>query len=205
MEQEQYERWRAKANQIVLHQDAVLPDDVATYFDKFFTLYVAFNMLYAEATFRLADRPLPNNMAAVIAKRARDNKGFPDAEGATSYLVCFLGAKTITDAIDRDTTAREALDTIKAQIQAAEFHIKLDPLTGNQQDAEDLDLLGRLRGNDTNARATAILEVIYSVRCNMFHGRKDYAPVQVALLKPAIVLLEKVMNLTANTLWTPAR
>jgi hypothetical protein len=39
----------------------------------------------------------------------------------------------------------------------------------------------------------------------MFHGRKDYAPVQVALLKPAIVLLEKVMNLTANTLWTPAR
>jgi hypothetical protein len=58
--------WERKANEYDT-------SDLGNCFDKFFTLYVAFNRIYAEATFTLArngkiqlnnDRPFPDKKAA---------------------------------------------------------------------------------------------------------------------------------------------
>jgi hypothetical protein len=43
------QNWRAKA-------ETYADDEIRGAFDRFFTLYVTFNRLYAEATFRLARR-----------------------------------------------------------------------------------------------------------------------------------------------------
>jgi Uma2 family endonuclease len=45
-----------------------------------------------------------------------------------------------------------------------------DLVTGNPQRQKDLELLSRLRSTSRDDRANAILELIYSIRCNMFHG-----------------------------------
>jgi hypothetical protein len=187
----QYQRWLQKARRL----DAT---KVATCFDKFYTLFVAFNMLYVEATFLLAQRD--QGFGADLTRRMQNNQGFPDAEGATSYLVRYLGARAITQIIDADPTTVQALRTIRDHIRDRNFHIKLHPVTGDIRDDEDDQLLTRLESANSNTRASAILETIYSVRCNVFHGRKDFDPVQLDLLQPVITILEKIMKATVDKL-----
>ena len=73
-------------------------------------------------------------------------------------------------------------------------------VTGNRRPAEDAKLLTELESRDTNEKATAILDTIYQVRCNMFHGHKGFQGVQRGLLQPMIVLLETVINVTEQKL-----
>jgi hypothetical protein len=73
-------------------------------------------------------------------------------------------------------------------------------VTGNSQRKKDLELLSRLRSNATDDRANAILELIYSIRCNMFHGHKGFNKVQIPLLEPSIVLLRSVIVLLRDEL-----
>jgi len=79
--------WRTKVQGYSLD----VPRDA---FDRFFTLYVAFNRLYGEATFRLARR-------GVLKLKDR----FPDSKGAQEYVVQFCGAKRLCQKIDRSMGA----------------------------------------------------------------------------------------------------
>jgi hypothetical protein len=73
---------------------------------------------------------------------------------------------------------------IPALLGEGRFALKLDPVTGARRPEEDANLLGSTR------RAKAVLEALYAVRCNMFHGRKGFRPIRLELLQPAIVVLE---------------
>ena len=57
-----------------------------------------------------------------------------------------------------------------------------------------------LNSSSADERARAILQIIYQVRCNMFHGRKSVNPVQKQLLIPLTVLLEKIIGKLYQTL-----
>ncbi len=76
--------WRAKAT-------AYSTDELAGAFDRFFTSYVAFNRLYAEATYRLAQRG-----------RVNLHERFPDSQAAQEYVVQFCTAETLTRAWEDD-------------------------------------------------------------------------------------------------------
>jgi hypothetical protein len=41
----------------------------------------------------------------------------------------------------------------------------------------------------------AITDILYSIRCNTFHGQKGYNDNQIELLQPVCILLEKIIEL----------
>ena len=167
--------WLAKADQ---YSDKSIEDC----YDKFFTLFVVFNRLYAEATFELARRgdiKLPSNRA------------LPDRKGATEYTLELIGISSFQKLYD-ERLARD-VNKIADLIDKERFFIKLSTPDGNRQSEKDQALLAELRSSG-KTRALAILDVIYTVRCNLFHGHKAFQPVQVELLRPVIALLAQIIE-----------
>lgn len=158
-------------------------------FDKFFTLYVVFNRLYAEATFHLARR-----------KKITLKDRLPDTKAAQDYVLQFCKAAVLTSSWEDDTATRAALDQIAEHLHQQRFALKLDMVTGERNLKADSDLLAALESRSRNRRAEAGLEVLYAIRCNMFHGHKGFEPIQLALLTPAILLLESTVNVLYQAL-----
>lgn len=174
-----YSTWSAKAR-------PGTPTNLHQAFDQFFTLYVLFNRLYAEATFRLARRK-----QVKLTNRNR----FPDCEAAQEYVVQYIGATQLLGSLNAKPEVRRALSAIRNAVCLGPFSIKLDMVTGNPQPEKDRDLCQRLRDGDSNAQAVALMETLYAIRCNMFHGHKGFRSIQLALLEPVNVVLEKVMEI----------
>jgi len=97
--------------------------------------------------------------------------------------------------LEGDLDTKEALNAIISLIGKGTFNIKLDIMTGNRQKPADKELLDTLRSTDKDTKALAILDCIYSIRCNMFHGHKGFHEIQVEILKPTIILLQKIVTL----------
>jgi hypothetical protein len=57
-----------------------------------------------------------------------------------------------------------------------------------------------LESHSRDRRAKAVLEALYAIRCNMFHGQKEFDVAQVALLRPAICVLEGTIHVLYDTL-----
>ena len=60
---------------------------------------------------------------------------------------------------------------------------------GQQYPAGDVLLLAKLKGAISKERYRGVLEILYNVRCNLFHGSKGYDVDQVELLKPVNKIL----------------
>jgi hypothetical protein len=126
-------------------------------YDKFFTLFVVFNRLYAEATFDLARR-------GVITLQA--NKSLPDRKGATEYTLEVISIDAFQALYDARLV--HAVGEIANLIDNEHFFIKLSTPDGNRQPVEDQVLLAHLRSSG-KTRALAVLDLIYTIRCNLFH------------------------------------
>lgn len=164
--------WRAKARDYSV-------EEIRGAFDRFFTSYVVFNRLYAEATYRLARR-------GQVKLRER----FPDSQAAQEYVLQYCGALFLIRAWEADAASRTALDRIAEHLRERRFALKLHPVTGERRPEEDAKLLAALESRGSNRRAKAVLEALYAIRCNMFHGQKGFQPIQLDLLQPAIAVLE---------------
>ena len=174
--------WQTKA-------DAYSLEDLGGAFDRFFTSYVVFNRLYAEATYRLARRG-----------RVRLRERFPDSHAAKEYVVQFCGAEMLSRAWEGDPNTAAALREIADQLRERRFALKLDPMTGGRRPEKDRALLAALESRSPNRKITAALEALYAIRCNMFHGQKGFNLAQVTLLRPAILLLESTSHVLYETL-----
>jgi hypothetical protein len=174
-----YQSWVEKADQYST-------ETVNECFDKYFTLFVIYNRLYAEATFVLGRK----NQVNLANKTA-----FPDSQAARSYVLQYVGSNHLLNGLEGDETINDAIETIKNLINNENFYIKLNMVTGDRQRDKDLDLLKRLRSKSSNRRAEAILETLYCIRCNMFHGHKGFQGVQADLLRPAIEIIKNVSEI----------
>jgi len=173
-----YKRWLQKAE---VYQNQNLQDC----FDKFFTLYVAYNRLYFELAIRYVKRePIKNGRVAYIS----------DSKAAKNYVQRYLGSETILKALESDSSCLEAASSIIALLERREFAIKLNGF-GERRPEADSFLLDGLKSNSSYKKIYAILDTIYSIRCNMFHGQKGYEDVQIRIVVPVAILLHKIMNL----------
>jgi len=160
-------------------------------FDKFFTLFVIYNRLYAEATFVLARRNLIN-----ISKRTY----FPDSTAAKTYVLQYITSNYFIQELENDQETLIAIRNIKELINQESFYIKLDMVTGARNRARDLELLKNLKSKSKNKKAQAILDLLYSIRCNMFHAHKGFTEIQLDLVRPSIIILNKVISVLYNKL-----
>ena len=169
------DRWRAKAQ---LYRGA----EVADWFDKFFSLWVLFNALYTEVAWRTG------------------NAGMADSVAGQDNLLQYLGGRAFIEAFEANPAALAAVADIQTFLTGHVYYFKLDRATGARQPAEDERLLRDFQSNGSNGQGKAILEALYSVRCNLFHGHKGFDPGQVDLLRPMTVILETVIDITFHHL-----
>ena len=173
--------WRAKA-------DLYSPENLRDAFDRFFTLYVVFNRLYAEAAFRLARRD------------ARKLTQFRDSNASQDGVLQFCTARVLTDAWESNSNTKEALQQIVEHLRDGRFALKLDMVTGDPNPDADRALLAALESRGRTQRAKAGLAALYAVRCNMFHGHKGFDPIQLDLLRLALLVLESTIDVLHRAL-----
>ncbi|MFW1369001.1 hypothetical protein [Vibrio hepatarius] len=175
--EEFYTEWLQKA-------DSYGNETTSDLFNKAFSLFTLYNKLYVEATFELAR----NNVITL-----NENRGFPDRKGATEYAPRFIGHQRLLQVFSESNQCSTAIERLLSAIDNHEFYIKLSMLRGERQPEKDATLATRMRSNGIKTKVEAILDLIYSVRCNMFHGNKRYSNVQTELLRPVTTLLRAVV------------
>ncbi len=153
-------------------------------FDKFFTLFIVYNRLYAELTLSWA--------RTGRIKLSGRNPSLPDAKAAKEYVHRYVGTNHIWSNLQNDDQCQLAVSTIRKLLENQVFVIKLDRLRGEPRPEEDKKLLEDLRSENRHREVGALLDIIYSVRCNMFHGHKGFDSVQTEILVPVNLLLDKL-------------
>lgn len=151
-------------------------------FDRFFTLFIVYNRLCAELTLSWAR----------TGKIQLPSRSFPDAKAATKYVHSYLGTNHVWSNLQNGDQCQQAVSTIRNLLEDQKFEIKLDRLRGEPRPEEDLKLLNNLRSDNKGRKVSALLDIIYSVRCNMFHGHKSFDSVQTEILVPVTILLHKL-------------
>lgn len=112
-----------------------------------------------------------------------------DNKAATEYVVKYLGATTLLTEFSNSNNDNDIASLINIVDQEL-FFIKLKH--GQRQRQEDLKILDSLRSTNHVDKATAILQVAYYVRCNMFHGHKEFIEYQRLLVEPLINIMTTV-------------
>lgn len=162
-------RWLKKASRCS-------PDRLDEAFDRFFTLFVAYNRLYSQLG-EVAARPERGD-------HAQATRVYADIVGRDQLWTDLLTAR-----LDED------LATIAAMIgPLGSFNITFDRASNSPDTVADARLSADLLHGAPPARVDAILELLYQVRCNLFHGRKGFEARQLELLQPCTRCLRSVID-----------
>ena len=193
-----YKRWLDKAD---TYEGSILTH----HFDRFTSLYVLYNSLYMVISeLRIQNLGIPKD-----SENSSDNNceeqcdelqvpRFNDYKAATSYVVEYLKADLLIDGLfNKDDRAQKCLSEI-CELLKVKFNIILK--WGKAQPTKDAILLRHLNSDSNNAKAVAILSLFYYIRCNLFHGHKDFEEVQRKLLIPVNELLRKTVEITYKKL-----
>jgi hypothetical protein len=173
-----YDNWTIKVQSIV-------GQDLTHVYDKHMTSFVIYNNIYNQ----IPDKLVTNGIA--VPKRIFDNKA------ATDYVVQFLGAANILSEITNSNLDSD-VDAIISLIEQEVFYIKIN--RDGRERNEDLRILADLKSNNANRKAKGVLQVIYYVRCNIFHGHKDFQEYQRILIEPLTRVLGALNPLLFNRL-----
>lgn len=145
-------------------------DRLEHYFDRFFTSFVLYNFLYDTICIRL--------------QLNLDR----DKEMATKAAKEHLGA----NAIFNDPMIRENADKIRVLIESSTFYIR------NQ--VWDAQRIQKLTPRDPELWVEGLLEIMYGIRCNTFHGQKSFEESQKAILDPCIAVVERLSDMIIETM-----
>lgn len=159
-------------------------DALSRCFDRFTSLFVVFNRIYTEAGKLLIQRgvvpPSPRGRYAPL----------PDRKSATSHILTFYGEARLRDEISADVKCRAAVDNVVRLIREGRFYLHENYVTG----VPDVDTDLRRAAEASAYRPRAILTLIYTARCNLLHGEKDFDEGQRVLLDNMSVALEFIVR-----------
>lgn len=165
-----YNNWTKKAQEIN-------GNSLSNVYDKYITLYVIYNNLYNQ---------IPNKL---ISKGILVRNKIHDNYAATELVIKFLEANEFLKELNSNKL-NEDVETIIDLINREVFHIKI--IYGQPSRNEDLKILKELKSFNDNQRAIAILKVLYHVRCNIFHGSKNFEEQQRILVEPLTRIIEVI-------------
>lgn len=173
--------WAQKAERIKLD------GDLSAYYEKFFTLFVVYNRLYANATFWL--------WQSKQAEPPKKSDQFPDTKAACVYVGQFLGEAEMMQALRGNPIIGTAINSLLDVLRRGDRHFKLKMPRAEPDPDEDKKLRVKLESDNPVEQARGLLEIIHCVRCNTFHGSKNFSYVQIEILQPIITLLEALNSL----------
>jgi len=142
-------------------------DEPPDCFDRFFTAFALYNCLYNEVNRRCHLRLQGDKNTAIAAA-----KGF-----LTSKVI-------VVDKIIHDCSIE-----ISTLIQRNEFYV------WNENSDSRSEPVKNLRSPNPDEQVDGLLKIIYGIRCNMFHGEKEFVARQCKILTPCIRVIEKLNDL----------
>lgn len=145
-------------------------ENIVNVMDKFFSLYVAYNAFYSQFS----------------EKNKND-----DRSCATTRMAEYLKRNRITVLNDFEA---EIYRMIKP-VEDDEFYIYGND---NKDDFKN-DAVIILKIKEDINNYGAILNFIYGIRCNMFHGEKQIIGEQIKLLDPPNIIMEKLLDVLIKT------
>ncbi len=160
-------------------------DTLANYYDIFISRYVVYNSLY--------NIILTTKEKFGLIKPKGKNSEWKDFEKATTEILNQL-SPSIIDFFFSDYTVSNYLTEIINLIVSKQFAIC--HTLGKPNYEKDIVLVNELRSNIKKEKVLGILKLIYSVRCNLFHGSKGYETNQIALLKPLNHIIYELVSRT---------
>ncbi|WP_134044366.1 hypothetical protein [Paraburkholderia caballeronis] len=173
------DRWISKA-------DIYRSDSLEDLFDRFFTLFVAYNRLYSAS--------------AELHRATLDPRKVPMLQGdrreATTIMAQLIQQPRFSDIVQENSVIADSCKSISELLLNRQFFLHSVRGTGKPDHARDERLAEELQRH----RILAVLECLYQIRCNIFHGEKEFAPRQAQLLAPATVLLEAIVKLGRSVL-----
>lgn len=173
------DRWIAKA-------DTYRCDNLDDLFDRFFTLFVSYNRLYsASAELYRATR---NSRQQIMFQG--------DRREATTVMARLIKQPRFTDVVWVNPVIANSCTTIAELLLNRQFFLHSVRGTRAPDHARDARLAAGLQKHSL----LEVLECLYQIRCNIFHGEKEFAPRQARLLVPAIALLEAIVRLSRTVL-----
>ena len=155
-------------------------------FDKFFSLFVTYNMLYSYMALTLQNPKNPNG----------------DKDKATKHFAEAVGYQRIWDAVSNGDGLAD-IDRLRTLIaDGGKFFLFIEKGTlGFEPDKdENTRLYNDLASANIEVKVVAILEYIYQVRCNIFHGNKTLHEEQLEIVQPSTQCLERVVRLGLDVL-----
>ena len=171
------ERWFEKAR-------AYQGNDIQTCFDRFFTWYVPYNRLYAELT-----------LSWTRIGKVRIGNNIPDSLAAKKYVHDYLGTDSVWESLQNDPNSIGAIQIIRTLLENQTFSVKLDRLTGKPSPGKNQNLVETLNSENRDRKVSAIFDIVYSIRCNMFHGHKGFEAIQTEILIPVTIILQNLVSL----------
>ena len=161
--QEFIKRWQSKSQSC--------SDDLAGSFDRFFSSYVLYNFLYNEVY------ALKKSIPTTQGKKPSGQEG-RDYWKACNGVFEFLGSTSFDDPAIREQASEliEALDAASLSISDSQ--------------SEDLKHRSIILGDESGDWGCSLLWVIYKIRCNLFHGEKDFLARQKETVQSCSILIE---------------
>jgi len=143
-------------------------ESLADVFDHFFSAFVLYNFLYNQIT------------------EGESYNFDSDEERATKSIRKYLGAEMIFN----DPVIRDNAERIKTLISNGTFYIR--------DSAWDSQRIKKLESPDKETWGKGLMEMIYKIRCNTFHGSKRFAENQKNILIPCINIIERVNSMVVE-------
>jgi hypothetical protein len=190
-------RWLEKASDVSTTSDS-------PFVDRFVFTYIAFNAIYTAAANVVdgADNIISTWNFRNGGPPKRRFKRYPtERQRATKLVVDVIGRHRCAESL---ATCAKAIEELCECFGVGKLYLH-ESETGGPNTAKDLKLIERVRAGDTEA----LLEIVYFLRCNLFHGAKALAGIQdVPLTASTTVLcalipqfldgIERVQNRRSN-------
>jgi len=135
-------------------------------FDKFVSLYISYNALYGNIA----------RENGHLNRNGRPN----DYEMATSTIKRYFPFRDFCN----NKNVSSAIEKLCKIVEKGNFYIR-HPVV-------DRELIRKSRSTDHKEKTKGILEFVYFIRCNLFHGEKSFTKRQKQVLLPCITILEEL-------------
>lgn len=175
-------RWLEKASE---YGENTLSD----LFDKYSTYWVIYNRTYIEIANYLLK--INHHLTRDIFRRGL-NRNPADRIMATKGVAAYIILER--NEVEMEPQIKIAINNIVGFINRREYYFHDDNLTGDPDYGKDINIAKGM----SEYKLLSILELLYKIRCNIFHGGKQYHENQRRLLVEVVPLLGFITRKTLN-------
>lgn len=168
-------------------------------FIHFFASFVIYNCIYnfCYKDEKEKNKILSSQMLQQVPQTSKQNKDKKKMEGdryrAINFMTEYAYRYNITNNILENS--RDDISRIKSLWLSNAFHV-LDKDDKGEICSKERKLKQVLSApKDDSEFLKTILELIYDVRCNMFHGDKDHTHNQIIILNPLCRILDNINSI----------